>query len=96
VSHFFAGFPFERVYGLNEEIPHKPDPTGVRRIMREMDLRPEEVLYMGDTDTDMKTAVAANLYAIGVTWGFRNRQELITHGANLVIDTPDEWLSLLD
>jgi phosphoglycolate phosphatase len=60
--------------------------------MREMNLRPEEIVYMGDTDTDMKTAVAANLYAIGVTWGFRTREELLTHGANLVIDSPHEWL----
>ena len=95
VSYFFPEFDFERVYGLSEDIPRKPDPTGVQRILREMDLKPEQVIYMGDTDTDMKTAVAANLFAIGVTWGFRSRDELLANGASLVIDSPLEWLLIL-
>ncbi len=96
VDHYFSHIPFEHVYGVGGSIPKKPDPAGVRQIMTEWDLPNEAILYVGDTNTDMQTAVAAGLYAIGVTWGFRDREELEANGADVIIDHPDELLSLVD
>ena len=39
------------------------------------------IAYIGDTNTDMKTALGSGLFAIGVTWGFRSEQELRAEGA---------------
>ncbi len=86
---------FEAVLGASARFPRKPDPTAALHIAREMEVAPEKFLYVGDTDTDMQTAAAAGMFAIGVTWGFRPRRELVEHGAQAVIDRPIELLDHL-
>jgi HAD superfamily hydrolase (TIGR01549 family) len=37
-----------------DDLPtHKPDPEGLREIMRQLDVRPEETLFVGDADVDV-------------------------------------------
>jgi phosphoglycolate phosphatase len=55
---------------------------------------PGDVIFVGDTKTDMNTAKAAGMRAIGVSWGFRPVEELRTHGAERVVDHPAELLEL--
>lgn len=52
-------------------------------------------MYFGDTNTDMQTGRAAGMFTVGVTWGFRPRQELIDNHAMALIDTPEEILRLI-
>ena len=35
-----------------------------------------EIIYTGDSDVDMQTGNNAGVRTVGVTWGFRSRQEL--------------------
>ena len=37
----------------------------------------------------------SGMTALGVSWGFRSRQELLDNGADYVLDTPAEILDLL-
>ena len=64
-------------------------------IADKLQIPPAEFLYLGDTNTDMQTASAAGMYAVGATWGFRPAQELLDSGAKTLIDHPGELLSLL-
>lgn len=48
----------------------------MRWIASQLGIRSERMAYVGDTNTDMKTAVEAGFHAIGVTWGFRPESEL--------------------
>jgi phosphoglycolate phosphatase len=86
VSHFFADIPFAKVVGHSEQFPRKPDPSSARWISQQLRLPNDRIVYVGDTNTDMKTAVGAGLFAIGVTWGFRPASELIAHGANAICE----------
>lgn len=79
---------FDDILGEQDGIPKKPDITGVKILMEKFDLKPEECLYMGDTNTDMKTAIAANLDAVGAVWGFRGREELSQFSPKYMADTP--------
>ncbi len=88
-------WPFEVVLGSGDNIPRKPDPTGALMICQDLQLQPSEFLYIGDTSTDMLTAVAAGMYPVGVTWGFRSKEELLENGAKTIIDSPSELLELL-
>jgi haloacid dehalogenase superfamily, subfamily IA, variant 1 with third motif having Dx(3-4)D or Dx(3-4)E len=90
-----SNWPFKVILGTNEETPRKPDPTGAFHIIRKLGITPEEVLYVGDTSTDMKTAVAAGFFPVGVTWGFRTKEELLENGALAIIDKPQDLLNLL-
>ena len=87
---------FDVVYGISAELPAKPDPSMPLLASSMFSASPEECVYVGDTNTDMKCGKAAGMYTVGVTWGFRSREELIASGADLVIDRPEELLGLLE
>jgi len=90
VSHYFANWNFAEVAGALDDIPKKPDPAGVIRIVGKMKITAEHFLYLGDTSTDMETANRAGVFAIGALWGFRTKSELLESGAKAVISKPDE------
>lgn len=66
----------------------KPDPESVLEIIDEFGVEKEECLYIGDTATDIQTAKNAELYSIGVLWGFRDKAELEGAGADVIISDP--------
>ena len=80
--------------GQTEKIPRKPSPVGALEIAKMFGVKPEECLYCGDTNTDMDTGKAAGMYTIGVTWGFRPKQELLEHHADAIVDKPQEILEI--
>ena len=95
MEHYFPQGTFSMVFGERAGIPRKPDPTSCREIMQELGVAAEDVLYVGDSGVDMQTAHNAGLYAVGVTWGFRSREVLMDNGADTLIDTPEQLLTLL-
>ncbi len=93
---FFAGHDFVCFSGKREEFLPKPDPAGALFVAKEMGLEPADIFYVGDSNTDMKTAVNAGFYPCAVTWGYRGRAELIESGARSVVDLPEQINDLLD
>ncbi|MBN1904907.1 MAG: HAD family hydrolase [Deltaproteobacteria bacterium] len=90
--------PYERfdiVLGHRPGENPKPDPHGAIEISDRLDIHPEEFLYLGDTNIDMKTAVAAGMYPVGVLWGFRTRDELLDNGAKMLLEKPLDLLGNL-
>ena len=83
-------------YGGRDGIALKPDPAGVFEIMKDLNLEKEECLYIGDTATDMKTGKGADLYTIGVLWGFRDREELENGCADEIISHPSEIIDIVN
>jgi phosphoglycolate phosphatase len=96
VEQILAGWTFEVVLGQGDDVPRKPDPAGALQVASQMHLRPEHFLYVGDTGTDMQTAVAAGMYPLGVMWGFRTREELLAHGSRTLAESPTRILKLID
>ncbi len=96
VHHFFAQGTFQVVLGAREDYPRKPDPAGAVMIAEMLGVSPRDVLYVGDTDTDMQTATRAGMKAVGALWGFRTAEELRAHGARHLCATPLELLDLLE
>lgn len=87
---------FAAVAGARETIPRKPDPAGALRIAKLLRREPADFLYLGDTNTDMQTARAARMFAIGALWGFRTAEELKENGAQALLSVPIELCPLLD
>jgi phosphoglycolate phosphatase len=96
VQGFLAGTRFDAVQGQTTEFPKKPDPSGARAIARRFGFDPAECLYVGDTATDMQTAVRAGMIPVGALWGFRTGDELTAHGARRLVAHPSELIALLD
>lgn len=94
VEQLFGKDYFDIILGQTEHINRKPSPDGALIIADELELLTSECIYIGDTNTDMITGKAANMYTVGVTWGFRDMQELLDNGADLIIDSPLELLDI--
>ena len=95
VSRIYPEGTFTDVLGQMDSYPRKPDPTGALRLADKMGVKPERCIYVGDTNTDMKTGRNAGMYTIGVLWGFRDREELEKAGADIIVSAPAEILDLL-
>jgi phosphoglycolate phosphatase len=95
ITHYFDPSPFAIVRGQLPNVPLKPDPTAALQIARELGVPPAQWLYLGDTNTDMQTARGAGMHAVGVLWGFRDREELTESGAEHIVARPQEVLGLL-
>ncbi len=96
VDRLFSAWPFAHVEGERPGVPHKPDPRPAAEIARRLGVDPARVLYLGDTRTDMETAVAAGMFGVGALWGFRDEAELRAHGASEVVEHPRDVIPLIE
>lgn len=96
INHYFGALPFAAVFGQREGVPPKPDPAIINDILRKTGIRNKaNVLYVGDSGVDMRTARNAGLRSVGVTWGFRSQTELRENGADVLAGKPEDILRFL-
>jgi phosphoglycolate phosphatase len=95
VSHFLPKASFAEIRGARPAVPLKPDPTAALLLARMLGTAPHTVVFVGDTKTDMQTAVSAGMVAVGALWGFRAADELRSNGAQYLIRRPTDIPSLL-
>lgn len=96
IRHYFPQYPFEIIRGSLPGVGVKPDPAGANAIVEALGIPKDELLYAGDTSTDMDCARNAGIASIGVTWGFRPREELEAHQARWVVDDPSQILQIVE
>ncbi len=94
VAEYFAADDFVAVLGQRDGVPRKPDPAGAGEIAARLQVPAAHCAYVGDSLVDMQTAVRATMLPVGCLWGFRERDELIAHGAQRLIARPAELLEL--
>jgi phosphoglycolate phosphatase len=85
---------FFQTYGGNSFETKKPDPLGAQTLMREAGAEAEETIMVGDSEVDVLTARNANLWSIGVTYGFAPHTLERTH-PDILVDTPAELAQAL-
>lgn len=96
IRKYFPADTFDTFEGDRPGVPRKPDPAHVRIVLEEMGVRPEETVYLGDSGVDMQTAVNAGTLPVGVLWGFREKDELMENGAQILLSKPSELLEKVD
>lgn len=99
IGSIFPHIPWVAVFGNREGKPLKPDTALVEEIIALAEAKSgsalEKIVFVGDSETDMKTAQNAGLPAVAVTWGFRTREELTAAGAVNFADTAEEMYRLV-
>lgn len=90
IRHYFPTIRFEAIFGQREGIPIKPHPQIVEEILTLVPVCKEEVIYIGDSGVDMQTALNTGVESIGVTWGFRPREELLQYKPTYLANTAIE------
>ena len=81
--------------GETPSVRRKPAPDAVFAALSALNATKEQAVYIGDSEVDIETAKQAEMPLIGVGWGFRGREKLLSAGAETVVDTPEELLALL-
>lgn len=95
VQNVFGEEIFSCVQGQRDGCPKKPDPAMVFVIAEKLGRKIEECVYIGDSEVDIRTGSAAGMRTIGVTWGFRSKEELLEAGARETVDDPLKILELI-
>jgi phosphoglycolate phosphatase len=95
VSGMLGKWKFEPVLGARDGISKKPDPFAALEIANNLKIAPDDILYLGDTQTDMKTALAAGMFPAGALWGFRKADELLEAGAKILFLHPLDLLKFI-
>lgn len=91
----FPGIEFSDVMGSLPDYALKPDPGRALKIIENMGLNREDVIYVGDSDIDMKTAVNAGILPVGCLWGYRDRKTLLENGAAFLAEKPEDIYELI-
>ncbi|MGN0448209.1 MAG: HAD family hydrolase [Acutalibacteraceae bacterium] len=86
---YFRGLIDEAI-GVTNESERKPDPINVFRAMSLLDVKASDCIYVGDSEVDVQTAHNAKLKCAGITWGFRDKNVLVSAGADFIFDSCDE------
>jgi phosphoglycolate phosphatase len=95
VEEYLSQWSFAMVVGASQAFPPKPDPASARHIASSLGLRESEIAYVGDTSTDMNTALRAGMVPFGAVWGFRTAEELQGSGARHLLQHPRDLLRFL-
>lgn len=88
---YFPGLIDEAI-GVSDESERKPSPVNVYKALDRLGVTADECIYIGDSEVDVQTARNAGVKCIGVTWGFRDRDELMREGADIIADSCEDIL----
>ncbi len=91
----YPGHRFTYLSGQRTGIPRKPAPDALLLLLDQLCVRPDEALYVGDSDVDVAFAHAAGVRVCGVSWGFRGTEELRAAGADRIADTAEELTGVI-
>lgn len=95
LCRLYFGDRIDVATGEREGIARKPSPDSVFYVLRRLPCDNCRAVYVGDSDVDIKTALNAGMDCISVTWGFREKSFLISHGAVKLAEHPTDILKFL-
>jgi phosphoglycolate phosphatase len=85
-EHFEAVVGYRRVFGKGRAI---------RQMLRPKGVSGPRAVYIGDEVRDVAAARQAGIDIAAVTWGYNTRELLAAQGADYLVDSPNELLTLL-
>ena len=95
IRKFFPTIEWVEICGNREGVPLKPDTALVDMIIEKAGVERKNCTMVGDSAVDIQTARNAAIRSVGVSWGFRSREELKQAGADHIADTVEELTTLL-
>lgn len=95
MDKYFKG-KFDYVLGQSEKFPLKPNPESAIFVCETLGSTPENSVFVGDSGVDMKTGRDGGFYPVGVLWGFRDEDELLSNGAKKCVSHPSELLNIVN
>jgi len=85
---------FTYILGGDDTTRQKPDPEPVLKTLKELSLKAEEVLVVGDMPMDIAMGRDAGAYTCAVTYGNSTKEALAEAGAHIIVDNIYELLNI--
>lgn len=95
LNDIYFGDIFTIARGALPDVPTKPAPDSVNKIMEDLSISKADTVYIGDSDVDINTSKNAKIAEIAVTWGFRDKDFLVKNGANTFAYKCSDLLNLI-
>ena len=92
VNDYFSGL-VDFTLGRTDFLSRKPDPAMMHFVASKTDTDIKRILYVGDSEVDREFCALAGTDCVLVSWGFRNREELVAGGGVPVVDNPHQILA---
>ncbi len=92
--HFFSD-SFEYISGTGTGLPTKPDRECIDNALKSMGVTRDNLLYVGDSVVDVKTAHNSGVPCAGVTWGFHGRNGFADQVPDCFVANTDELYSVI-
>ncbi len=92
---YLSKFKFDAVVGASDKVKCKPDKQATEKLISDFGVKKEEVVFIGDGETDVVTAINAEVNGIAVLWGYREKEQLLDAGAKVFANSPSELLNLI-
>ena len=86
---YFNGL-FDVAVGEQATVRRKPAPDSVNAVLKQLNIDKKNAVYIGDSEVDIQTAQNTKISCVSVGWGFRDREELMDYGAEVIVSTVDE------
>lgn len=94
-EYYFKTHKFDVVRGNVTGIKPKPDPKGGLLLCKDLQVKPDEVLYVGDSDVDMITAKNCGFFGLGAEWGYRGKEELVNAGSKITFKSTTDLYNFI-
>lgn len=96
VQEIFGDNYFDNVRGFREDVPRKPDSASLFAMLEEMNVNPQDVIYVGDSEVDAELGHAAGVRTILVSYGFRTLEELEKEPCEVIVASIEELTNYLE
>lgn len=85
---------FEIIVGFNDVTEVKPSPEGIQIILKKWNLKPSEAIFIGDMTSDILCGKAANVKTVCVASGLAQKENLVEHNPDILLDHVQDLKSL--
>jgi HAD superfamily hydrolase (TIGR01549 family) len=86
---------FNCIIGFNEVSETKPSPEGIKLILEKWKSRSNEIIFIGDMSSDVDAGKAAGVLTICIASGLAQKEDLLNHHPDILVDNTDELLKIL-
>jgi len=87
---------FNTIIGFNDVSEVKPNPEGILKILNKWNLKPPEAIFIGDMTTDIEAGKAANVKMICVASGLAQKETLLKHQPDILVDSTEQLIKLFN
>lgn len=86
---------FDLIFTGNDVTRSKPYPDALFKIIGILQLKKDEILFLGDSHLDTQAGKSAGIKTAGALWGTMEPQKLIDSKPDYIFETPKEFLSFI-